>query len=723
MIIKSNKDPVDWQAVIIYISFLLFISRLYACRYIIPDFTGMDYYGYIELAKNIFHHLDFTVRWELDSPVRYPPFFSVLIYLLTYLTRDFVASIQLISIFCASFYLVPLFSLVKNILNVYFAVLAVIFTVYYFGIQPCYLLNVDFFYSFLVIIICWLIWDTLAHRSYQAARYLLAGVLISIAYLTKFSGIIFGCAALASVLYYFVRHQRSLKDGLRYCGLILLGAAPLIITYQLLLFHGSQSKMPSIAAYAFFDGNYVYEKGWEYREEKLSELNSDATEFEYISFLKNNDDIDFILKRPSFVLDKYIWGFKKMAQEITFGVFPGGNIAKTTFYKIGPQGKTIYDLLRIGNWNGILREVSAEEVMVNPDMCLKEDAVRQAAGADFSKVWGILQRSLDSRRNITFVFQGVFLVLLIVSGVYLKWHFHMMHILLFTIGMVLIPVYFVDQRYLMPYMALYFVLWLFILAAVYRWVKKAIKIKIFLRGLALAGLLGFVSIYSMDIAKKFYQHYRYLNNAVEQNELCLKAAAWIRNDSKGLHHRAKIMACSDDYLSYLTGSDYIRLPLVIKNWDDVVNFALLKKVNYIAIDWYNLSPFLMFSDNEFKGSLSPQALVGAIKAKSPVMDKAYVPPTATAIASLNKLLEYRDLYQYMPVWPPGSVDLIHRLIAGGGYYFLELKQVNRLLIEANYPLASPHKLWLGSNENTGPGRVKRVHGIYGKNDTFWLFKI
>ena len=75
-----NKNPVNPYAVIIYVSFILFLLRIYACRYVLPEFTGMDYYGYVELGKNIFHRLDFTVNWELDSPIQYPPFFPILIY-------------------------------------------------------------------------------------------------------------------------------------------------------------------------------------------------------------------------------------------------------------------------------------------------------------------------------------------------------------------------------------------------------------------------------------------------------------------------------------------------------------------------------------------------------------------------------------------------------------------------------------------------------------------
>jgi len=718
-----NKNLVHPDALIIYFSLLVFLLRMYACRYIVPDYNGMDYYGYIELAKNIFHHLDFTVRWELDAPLQYPPFFSILIYLLSFLTKNFISSIQYVSIFCASFYLVPLFSLTRKILNGYFAVLAAVFTTYYFGIRPCHMLTMDFFYSFLIITICWLIWDTLTNQTHKAGRYALAGLLVSIAYLTKYSGILFGYAGMASILYYFIRYQHSLKTGFKYCGFLLLGAAPLLIAYQLLLFQHTHRNMASIAAYAFFDGNYVFEKGWDYREDKLSELNRGGTEFAYVSFLEGNNEFKFFLQDPAYVFDKYAWGLNKMTQEMTFALMPGGNIAKSRFYDMGPQGKDDFNKLRTGNWNAILREVSSTEVQVNPDYFLKKEDIRKLVGDDAEKVWDILQRSLISRGNINFVFQGAFLLLLMISGMYFRWHFNLTHILIFSIGMALIPFYFINERYLMPFMPLYFILWLFIFKAVYSSIRSIMPNKVFLRCVAVGIFVIFISIYWVDSYRQIYQRYRYLNNSLEQKELWLRAADWVKIDSMGLHQRAKIMECSNNYLSYLTDSDFIRLPFVISDWGKVIHFALIKKVNYIAIDWDGITSFLKFSENEFKGPAGPYALVTAIKAKSAVMEKAKVPAGLSPIESLNYLLGYRDLYQVMPVWPTGSTYLIYRLKAGGDYNFLDLNQLNRLLIEANFPHEAPHKLWVDSDQKSVPGTVQMIHEIYWKNNTVWLFKI
>jgi len=578
-----QKAAVNADVIVIYVAGALFLLRLYACRFVVPGYDGMDYYGNIELAKNIFHHLDFTVHWELGGQIQYPPFFSILIYLLTFLTKNFVTSIQVISIFCVSFYIVPLFSLVRNILNIYLAGLAVVFTTYYFGIQPCQMITMDFFYSFLIIVICWLVWDTLTNHSREAWKYVLAGVLISIADLTKYSGMLFGMVSAASVLYYFTRHQQGLKAGIKYCALMLIGAAPLCITYHLLLNNNIQKKTPDIASYAFFDGNYVYQKGWIYRDQKISELNSEGTEYAYTAFLNNNNMFDYILKHPVFVLDKYLWGLNKITQEMTFTLLPGGNITKTRFYDIGPEGNREYNLIMKEGCNGILREISSTEVRINPDYYLTQDAVRQVTGGDSIQVWHILQQSVSSRRSINFIFQGAFLFLLIASGAYLRWHFNLIHIFLYAVGMVLIPLCNPAERYLMPFMPLYFVLWLFILNAGYSIIQREIKDKAFLRNIVIIVIACLVFIYVTTGCKQISQSCRYFRQKVEQNEVWLRAAEWIKKDAAGLPQRAKIMAFDSNYLSFLTDSDYIRLPYLIFDWNKVINFAIIKKVNYVVI--------------------------------------------------------------------------------------------------------------------------------------------
>jgi len=582
-----NRKIAGLDLLIIGVGLLVFLIRLFACRHVFPIFEGMDYYGYIELAKNIFHRLDFTVRWELDSPLQYPPFFSILIYLMTCLTKNFIISIRLINVLSAGLYLIPLFYLVRNILNTFSAVFAVIFTTYYFGLNPCRLLCSDFFYSLLVIMICWLIWDTLINKSWQERRYVLAGVLISFAYLTKYSGTLFCFAAMVSILYYFTCHQQSIKVGIKMSAFLLLGFAPLFLAYQFLLNNSSKGAVPTISAYTFFDGNYMYQKGIEYRREKISEINPEGTEFSYVSFLKKNDVASFSIKNPNFVIHKYLWGLEKISEDMAYSVLPNGAFAKSSFYNIGPDGgRVLSPLIR----NGILSEVTPEEVIINPFYDLKADSVRKAVDGDFYNVWIILRQYLDSRMKFSISFQWVFIFLLMLSGFYFKWPFKMMHILIFTIGMAFIPFYHSSERYLIPFMPLYFILWLFILNAGHCFLKRVVKNEAFSSCLVLAVFAFFVSVYFIDSCKQIYENHRYFGQEVEQNEKWLQTASWIKKDSMALPKRAKIMS-ADDYLSYLTDSDYIRLPSIIMDWNKVINFAVLKHVNYMVIDGKDLDSF------------------------------------------------------------------------------------------------------------------------------------
>jgi len=709
------KRSVNFTAVIIYVSVVLFFLRLYACRFVFPEFTGMDYYGYIELGRNIFHRLDFTVRWELDSPVQYPPFFSILIYGLSYWTKDFVVSIQYISIFCTSFYLIPLFSLVRNVLNVYCAGLAVMFATYYFGIKPCYLLNMDFFYSFLIMIICWLVLDTLTNHCLKAGRYVLAGVLIGVADLTKYSGVLFGLASIGSILYYFVRYQQDLKAGLKFSAFLLLGAAPLFMTYHLLLDHHSKSSIPSIGTHVFFDGNYYYEKGTDYREEKISELNSEGTEFCHVTRTKTDNISHYILNDPVFMLNKYMWGLDKMTQHITFSVLPGGTIPVSKFIGIKPDGDKILNTL-LGNGSSVvLKEVSPTEVQINPENYLTADIVRKAAGDNFDRVWHILEQSRILRKIINVLFQGAFLFLLIFSGSYFKWPFKIAHILFFISGVAVIPLCSSDERYLIPFMPMYFVLWLFIASTCYGVIQTEIKDKGFLRKATLVLFICLAGIYGITAVKQIYQRNRYYGDEVRHNEMWLQIASWIKKDPTGPFRRVKIMAFNN-YLAYLTDSDYIRLPYHIDDWNKVINFAVRRKVDYLLIAGDYVDSFLKFSDKEFSKTMTPQTLIEAIKTRGPV------PSTVSAIAALNKLLESRDLYRLMPRQPVGSIDLIHRLQRAEPLNFLELRQLNRLLIEANYPKESPHDRWLGLSANSSE-RFKIFYGINVNNNTAVVLKL
>jgi len=415
---------------------------------------------------------------------------------------------------------------------------------------------------------------------------------------------------------------------------------------------------------------------------------------------------------------------------MTFSLLSGGNMVKSKFYELRPDGGLVYDALIGDSYSGILRDVSVSEVSVNPYVYLTPDAVRKAAGLHFDKVWNMLQRSLSIKRSINIIFQGVFIVLLIITGVSLKWPFNLMHVLFFFVGVTLIPFYLISERYVMPFMPLYFILWFFILNAGYGIVKNQIKDKVFLRNSALVIIISLVLMSLANTLKQLEVHCKYFRDETQRNETWLQTASWIKEDAKGLGRRTKIMS-ANNYVSYLTGSDFIRLPFVISSWKKVVNFAVLKKVNYIVIESDHAGSFLTFSEDEFIGPVTPQGLISAIVRKMPDlfnstkggMNKIGVPLTTDPVETLNRLLEYQDLYQSLPVWPLGSIQFIHRLKEAGQVTPLEVKQLNRLLIEANFLQESPHKLLVDLNTNTAFSRIKTVQRINVIDTTFWVVKL
>ncbi len=95
------------------------------------------------------------------------------------------------------------------------------------------------------------------------------------------------------------------------------------------------------------------------------------------------------------------------------------------------------------------------------------------------------------------------------------------------------------------------------------------------------------------------------------------------------------------------------------------------------------SPYI-FSISEFAAPLTPAALIDAIEASG-----ITVPAGATEIDRLNSLLVDPNVYQAMSVQPATTTAFIDRLKAGEVLSVLELQQLNRLLIEANFPAQTP----------------------------------
>src|SRR5208283_4603150 len=93
---------------------------------------------------------------------------------------------------------------------------------------------------------------------------------------------------------------------------------------------------------------------------------------------------------------------------------------------------------------------------------------------------------------------------------------------------------------------------------------------------------------------------------------------------------------------------YVRLPAEL-SWDRIINFAVFKNVDYIVAGGGLLND-PRFCSGEFMLPKSPVNLLRAILKNRAV----HFHGAATPIGLLNKLLEYRDLYKFMPLQPEGS---------------------------------------------------------------------
>lgn len=377
--------------IIISISFVLFLIRLFLSQSIYPEIIhSNDFYGYIELGRNIFSELDFVVRWQLDNPTRYPPFFSVLIQLLTFFTKDPLVSIQYLNAFSVSFCLIPLFLVTRKLLNTVSAFVVTVFMTYFFGLyKPCYTLSLDYFFTFLTITIFWLIWEILTGENQKAMGFVSMGFLISLAYLTRYQGIIY-CLLTIILMFFFYRLKRSsLKTIFKKILFLILGFLPLFIIYNALVYNaGRHEQAYDIGTYTFFDGNYYFEGE---REHKMYMLNPEGTEFNHLSNRQTYTVASFCLKYPNFIQRKYFKGLKRTFKIMTKCVFP---------FKFAKKG------------------------------------------------------------NFHISIQYILLILILGAVINFKYRFKIMYVFLFASTILFVPLYLTSERYLMPYMPFYLILWL-----------------------------------------------------------------------------------------------------------------------------------------------------------------------------------------------------------------------------------------------------------------------
>ena len=530
---------VNPAVLIVCASCAVFLLMLAVCRRMHPQLNVMDYYGYRELARNIFQRLDFTVRWELDAPFGYPPLFPILAHLVTFVARDFVRSIQYLNMFSASFCLVPLFLLVRKILNTYSAVLTVVFSLCYFGLRPCYDLRSDQFFCLLLIATCWYVWTNLNDKDQRSWKYFVAGLLMSFAYLTKYSGLLFCLAGAASIFYCFSRQENGRKKAVTKVAFLLLGAAPLVIGYHLLVLNSSRNAtVLSISAYTFFDGNAIYEGGPQLREKRMRELDPAGTEFNFISFLKKNNTLSFSREHPGFVFRKYIWGLKTVVKVLVLRVFP------------------------------------------------------------FANTW---------RDASLFGLESVFILLLVIGALSSRSRPGLMHVLLFASIIAFFPlVHVYDERYIMPFVPLYFVLVLSGVSAVYGSIGPRIKPRLLRASIGVAFFVLLCCLYLVN-GYRGARHDYTASTAKGQYEEFLETASWIKNDAQHSAKRLKIMS-RYTAISYLTDSEFIILPYTL-DWDKIIDFAVSRNVDYIVIDEAYLSRYRSDQWNYFRNATVPRAHV------------------------------------------------------------------------------------------------------------------
>lgn len=495
--------------VIISISFVLFLAILFKNQVSHPEMIfSNDFYGYTELGKNIFHELNFLVRWELDNLLIYPPLFPILIYIINFFTKNPLVSIQYLNAFSASFCLIPLFLVTRKLLNNISAFLVIIFMIYYFSLnKPCYLPYIDYFFTFLTIIVFWLYWGVLTEGNHKARHFILVGFMIGLTYLTKYHGIIY-CLWTSILIFYFFRHNHyGIGYILKKISFLMLGLFPLVIIYNSFLYVNSRhQQVYDSASVGFFDG-----MGGAARESNM--LNPEGTEFKLLSDCHKFTIVSFCMKYPRSILRSYRINLKKTFEFMTQAVFPFKFVEKPGLY---------------------------------------------------------------------ITIQCILVVLILITTIYYKRRLSILYIFLFFSTVLFIPFFGVYERYLIPFIPFYFLLWLSGINALFNLFEDNRKFKNF-RYIVKLSVILFATVLVYSYALKFHK-------AVfphGQKKECpykeyFRAAGWIKNDSKNKTGRAKIMSVKTTF-AYLTNSYFIALPYE-HSWERVIRFALMRNVDYIILD-------------------------------------------------------------------------------------------------------------------------------------------
>jgi hypothetical protein len=178
--------------------------------------------------------------------------------------------------------------------------------------------------------------------------------------------------------------------------------------------------------------------------------------------------------------------------------------------------------------------------------------------------------------------QLVFMLLLVLGVFHCRSSPGIAHILLFASVIACFPlVHVFDERYIMPFMPLFFVLLLSGVNAVHRSIDPWIRPRSFHRSLGVVFFVFLSFMYLLNCYNGARRDFA-VSKRKGQYEEFLETASWIKNDARDSTKRIKIMS-RYTAISYLTDSAFIILPYTL-DWNTIIHFAVSRDVDYIVID-------------------------------------------------------------------------------------------------------------------------------------------
>jgi len=305
---------------VIGISGAVFLSRLLLLGSVTPELVHTaDFDGYIRLGRQIFTDFNFVVTWYCDFFIAYPPFFSILIQLVTFIIKDPLEAIRLINIAGMSFAPVFLFMGARKIVSLPLALILVPLAHYQIGLmRPLLYLRVDNFFAFLTAVLFWLIWKTAHVPTRRPWIFLGTGFLISIVFLTKFHGVLYLVVAIISI--WLFQDKASGLSLRRKAVLILAGFLPLYMAYQAII-HQAKDKYvfcdPAVATLIDTNNSFVNRN-----DNLLHALNDEGKEFIFWDKCRGNTVISIVQREWRIIFKKYFKGLTVICDRLPRVLLP-----------------------------------------------------------------------------------------------------------------------------------------------------------------------------------------------------------------------------------------------------------------------------------------------------------------------------------------------------------------------------------------------------------------